>query len=33
MFEKFAIEECAPHAEEMDKTGVFPAEMWRKMGD
>ena len=32
-FEKFAIEECAPHAEEMDKTMVFPHEMWRKFGD
>ena len=32
-FEKFAQEECAPHAEEMDKTMVFPHEMWRKFGD
>lgn len=32
-FEKFAIEECAPHAEEMDKTMIFPHEMWRKFGD
>jgi isovaleryl-CoA dehydrogenase len=32
-FEKFAQEECAPHAEEMDKTMVFPHEMWQKFGD
>ena len=32
-FEKFAQEECAPLAEEMDKTMVFPHEMWQKFGD
>ena len=32
-FEKFAMEECLPHAEEMDKTMVFPHEMWQKFGD
>lgn len=32
-FEKFALEECAPIAEEMDKTNVFPPEMWKKLGD
>ena len=32
-FEKFALEECAPIADEMDKTMVFPHGMWRKMGD
>lgn len=23
-FEKFALEECRPHAETMDKTDIFP---------
>lgn len=32
-FEKFAQEECAPHAEEMDKTMVFPHDMWQKFGE
>lgn len=32
-FEKFALEECAPIAAEMDETGVFPQEMWPKLGD
>lgn len=32
-FEKFAQEECAPHAESMDQSMVFPHEMWRKFGD
>jgi isovaleryl-CoA dehydrogenase len=32
-FEKFAQEECAPHNDEMDKTSVFPSEMWKKFGD
>ena len=32
-FEKFALEECRPHAETMDKTDIFPKEMWKKMGD
>ena len=32
-FEKFALEECRPHAEIMDRTDVFPKEMWKKMGD
>jgi len=31
--EKFADEECKPIAEEMDRTAVFPADMWKKMGD
>ena len=32
-FEKFAIEECAPLAEKMEKENTFPHEMWKKMGD
>ena len=32
-FEKFAIEECAPWAAQMDASDTFPEEMWRKMGD
>jgi isovaleryl-CoA dehydrogenase len=32
-FEKFAQEECAPLAEEMDRTMVFPHRMWKRMGD
>ena len=32
-FQKFAQDECAPLAEEMDKTMVFPHEMWKKFGD
>lgn len=33
MFEKFAVEECAPHAESMDQSMLFPHEMWKTMGD
>lgn len=32
-FEKFAQEEAAPLADEMDKTDTFPVHMWKKMGD
>ena len=32
-FERFAQEECAPLADEMDKTMVFPHHMWQRMGD
>jgi alkylation response protein AidB-like acyl-CoA dehydrogenase len=32
-FEKFAQQECAPLAVEMDNTGIFPHHMWRKLGD
>lgn len=31
--ERFADAECKPIADEMDKTMVFPHEMWKKMGD
>ena len=32
-FEKFAIEECSPLAESMDKSGEFPHHMWKRFGD
>ena len=32
-FEKFAQEECAPLAEEMDKSANLPHEIWQKFGD
>ena len=31
--EKFSADEIAPLAEEMDKTDVFPKQLWKKMGD
>lgn len=33
MASKFADEECAPLADEMDKSCNFPMQMWKKMGD
>ena len=33
MVSKFADEECAPLADEMDKTMKFPQHMWKRMGD
>lgn len=33
VFEKFAAEEVAPLAEEMDKTMVFPHHMWKRLGE
>lgn len=33
MVERFADEEVAPKADEMDRTMKFPHEMWKKMGD
>ena len=32
-FEKFAQEECAPLAAEMDRTMVFPHRMWQRFGE
>jgi isovaleryl-CoA dehydrogenase len=33
MVERFADEEVKPLAEKMDKTMVFPTQMWRRLGD
>jgi isovaleryl-CoA dehydrogenase len=32
-FEKFAVEECAPLAAEMDKNNTFPHHMWPRLGE
>ena len=32
-FEKFAQEECAPLADEMDKSMKFPHHMWKRLGE
>lgn len=32
-FEKFAQEECAPLADEMDKSMIFPPHMWKRLGE